>query len=63
MSMRARPGERVMLACRNLWKVFGRVPGYYFDTAGYSIDPEALAARLRACAPLMPRWSFSVSEI
>ena len=64
MSMRARPGERVMLACRNLWKVFGRVPGYYFDTAGYSIDPEALAARLRAEGhiPAVIDASFDVHE-
>ncbi|VDC25182.1 ATP-binding cassette domain-containing protein [Pseudogemmobacter humi] len=36
-----------LLSCRNLWKVFGPRPGWYFDTAGYRIDPEALAERLR----------------
>lgn len=35
------------LACRNLWKVYGPNTGYYFDTAGYKIDVEALTARMR----------------
>lgn len=55
---------KVMLGCRNLWKVFGPRPGYYFDTAGYSIDPEALAARLRAEGhiPAVIDASFDVHE-
>ena len=55
---------KVMLGCRNLWKVFGRVPGYYFDTAGYSIDAEALANRLRAEGhiPAVIDASFDVHE-
>ncbi|MCL4066015.1 ATP-binding cassette domain-containing protein [Pseudomonas sp. GX19020] len=39
--------DSIMLSCRGLWKVFGPRPGYYFDTTGYRIDPEALVARLR----------------
>ncbi|WP_232831460.1 ATP-binding cassette domain-containing protein [Pseudogemmobacter bohemicus] len=39
--------ESIMLSCRALWKVFGPRPGYYFDTSGYRIDPEALVTRLR----------------
>ncbi len=36
------------LSCRNVWKVFGRRPAYYFDSRGYVIDPDALAERLRS---------------
>lgn len=58
------PNPKVMLGCRNLWKVFGNVPRYYFDTAGYSIDPGALAARLRAEGhmPAVIDASFDVHE-
>jgi glycine betaine/proline transport system ATP-binding protein len=35
------------LICRNLWKVYGRRPAYYFDSRGYIIDPDALAERQR----------------
>ncbi|MBN9221855.1 MAG: betaine/proline/choline family ABC transporter ATP-binding protein [Mesorhizobium sp.] len=42
----------IKLACRNVWKVYGRRPGYYFDSRGYVIDPDALAERLRAEAHL-----------
>lgn len=38
----------VKLACRNVWKVYGSRPGYYFDSRGYTIDPSALTERLRA---------------
>lgn len=36
------------LSCRNVWKVFGRRPAHYFDTQGYTIDPDRLVERLRA---------------
>ena len=53
-----------MLSCRNLWKVFGPRPGYYFDTAGYRIDPDALAARLRreGHIPAVADASFDVKK-
>jgi glycine betaine/proline transport system ATP-binding protein len=38
----------VKLACRNIWKVYGSRPEYYFDSRGYTIDPSALTERLRA---------------
>ncbi|WP_282611116.1 glycine betaine/L-proline ABC transporter ATP-binding protein [Pelagibius sp. Alg239-R121] len=38
----------VKLSCRNLWKVYGSKLDYYFDTSGYSIDVDSLAARMRA---------------
>jgi glycine betaine/proline transport system ATP-binding protein len=41
-------GHAVKLACRNVWKVYGPRPGYYFDAKGYKIDPVALAERMRA---------------
>ncbi len=37
----------VKLSCRNLWKVYGPKPDYYFDTAGYQINADALATRMR----------------
>ena len=37
----------VKLSCRNLWKVYGPKPDYYFDTKGYQIDTDALATRMR----------------
>lgn len=40
-------GRAVKLSCRNLWKVYGPRPEYYFDTAGYKIDADALATRMR----------------
>ena len=54
----------IMLSCRNLWKVFGPRPGYYFDTAGYRIDPETLAARLRreGHIPAVADASFDVKK-
>lgn len=62
--MMAKPDRKVMLGCRNLWKVFGPRPGYYFDTLGYAIDPEALAGRLRAEGhiPAVIDASFDVHE-
>ncbi|MBN9271275.1 MAG: ATP-binding cassette domain-containing protein, partial [Mesorhizobium sp.] len=50
------------LSCRNVWKVFGRRPGYYFDSRGYVIDPNVLAERLRAEAhlPAVVDASFDV---
>ena len=38
----------VKLSCRNLWKVYGANPEYYFDAAGYQIDTDTLADRMRA---------------
>ncbi|MBS0565150.1 MAG: betaine/proline/choline family ABC transporter ATP-binding protein [Proteobacteria bacterium] len=38
----------VKLSCRQVWKVYGPRPGYYFDTRGYQIEPETLARRLVA---------------
>jgi glycine betaine/proline transport system ATP-binding protein len=54
----------IKLACRNLWKVYGRRPGFYFDTAGYRIDPPALARRLRdeQHIPAAADVSFEVEE-
>lgn len=37
----------VKLSCRNLWKVYGTRPEYYFDTSGYAIEVDSLAARMR----------------
>ncbi|MBT56257.1 MAG: ABC transporter ATP-binding protein [Mameliella sp.] len=37
----------VKLSCRNLWKVYGPRPEYYFDTSGYAIDVPGLAERMR----------------
>ena len=53
----------VKLSCRNVWKVFGRRPAYYFDSRGYVIDPDALAERLRAEAhlPAVADASFEVA--
>lgn len=53
----------VKLSCRNVWKVFGRRPSYYFDSRGYVIDPDALAERLRAEAhlPAVVDASFEVA--
>jgi glycine betaine/proline transport system ATP-binding protein len=38
----------VKLSCRNVWKVYGDRPRYYFDTKGYNIDVDALVQRMRA---------------
>jgi glycine betaine/proline transport system ATP-binding protein len=50
------------LSCRNVWKVFGRRPAYYFDSSGYTIEPDRLAERLRAEAhlPAVVDASFDV---
>jgi len=46
--MSAGTGDRpIKLACRHVWKVYGSRPAYYFDSRGYTIDPEALTERLR----------------
>lgn len=60
----AQDPSRIMLSCRNLWKVFGARPAYYFDTAGYRIDPDALAARLRGEGhiPAVVDASFDVKK-
>lgn len=53
----------VKLACRNVWKVYGRRPAYYFDSRGYVIDPGALAERMRAEGhiPAVADASFEVA--
>jgi glycine betaine/proline transport system ATP-binding protein len=38
----------VKLACRNVWKVYGPRPAYYFGSRDYIIDPAALTGRLLA---------------
>lgn len=38
--------RRPKLSCRGLWKVYGPRASWYFDTRGYRIDPEGLAARM-----------------
>ncbi|WP_272010025.1 quaternary amine ABC transporter ATP-binding protein [Roseovarius sp. ZX-A-9] len=43
----AMKADAVKLSCRNLWKVYGSKPDYYFDTSGYSIDVDGLAGRMR----------------
>lgn len=60
----AQDSSHIMLSCRHLWKVFGSKPAYYFDTAGYRIDREALAARLRSEGhiPAVVDASFDVKE-
>jgi glycine betaine/proline transport system ATP-binding protein len=40
--------REVKLSCRNVWKVYGPRPDYYFDTRGYRIEPAALAGRMRS---------------
>ena len=40
--------RQVKLSCRNVWKVYGRRPAYYFDSRGYRIKPTELADRMRA---------------
>jgi glycine betaine/proline transport system ATP-binding protein len=60
MNAAARP---IKLVCRNVWKVYGQRPAYYFDSRGYVIDPDALAERLRAEAhlPAVVDASFEVA--
>lgn len=58
------PVRPVKLSCRNVWKVYGPRPAYYFDTRGYQIEPGALAARLVAEGhiPAVVDASFDVHE-
>ena len=55
---------RVKLSCRGLWKVYGPRPGWYFDTRGYRIDADDLAARMQAEGhiPAVVDASFDVHE-
>ena len=39
--------RQVKLSCRNVWKVYGPRPAYYFDSRGYRIETEELADRMR----------------
>ena len=54
--------SNVKLSCRRVWKVFGANPKAFFDGAGASDDPFALAARMRAagCIPAAIDVSFDV---
>ncbi|NEY91789.1 quaternary amine ABC transporter ATP-binding protein [Tabrizicola oligotrophica] len=56
--------RNVKLQCRNVWKVYGPRPDYYFDAKGYRIEPELLAARLTAEGhlPALIDASFDVHE-
>lgn len=60
MSNGAAPAK---LSCRNVWKVFGRRPAFYFDSQGYTIDADKLAERMRAEAhlPAVVDASFDVA--
>jgi glycine betaine/proline transport system ATP-binding protein len=40
--------RQVKLSCRNVWKVYGPRPDYYFDSRGYRIEPVELEQRMRA---------------
>jgi glycine betaine/proline transport system ATP-binding protein len=53
----------IKLACRNVWKVYGQRPDYYFDSRGYVIDADALSERMRAEAhlPAVVDASFEVA--
>jgi len=56
--------QTAKLSCRNVWKVFGPRPNYYFDTKGYRIDAEALTDRMKAEGhlPALIDASFDVAE-
>ena len=64
MPLQDTPPRNVMLSCRNVWKVFGHNPGYYFDTTGYSIDTDVLVARMRreGHLPAVVDASFDVHQ-
>lgn len=38
----------VKISCRNIWKVYGEHPEYYFDRQGYEFDKPELIGRMRA---------------
>jgi glycine betaine/proline transport system ATP-binding protein len=59
-----RASFNVKLSCSNLWKVYGPNVPYYFDTAGYQIDPKALAVRMREerHIPAVADVSFEIAE-
>ncbi len=54
--------QTVKLSCRNVWKVYGKKPDYYFDTSGYDIKPVELADRMRkdGAIPAAANVSFDV---
>ncbi|MEO0618420.1 MAG: betaine/proline/choline family ABC transporter ATP-binding protein [Pseudomonadota bacterium] len=58
----SRVDESVKLSCRDVWKVYGGNPSYYFDTKGYEIRPAELAARMRTdgAIPAAANVSFDV---
>ena len=58
------PPRPVKLSCRNVWKVYGARPLYYFDTQGYQIDSAALTSRMRAenHLPAVVDANFDVHE-
>ncbi len=43
----ARLSGETKLSCRNLWKVYGHDPDYYFDAEGYTLNAVELAERMR----------------
>lgn len=57
----------VKISCRNVWKVYGENPEYYFDSKGYDVDVPELTARMReeshipACADVS--FDVHVGEI
>lgn len=57
----------VKISCRNVWKVYGPNPDYYFDRNGYELDTPKLTARMReeghipACADVS--FDVHVGEI
>ena len=59
-----RPFRPVKLSCRNVWKVYGPRPHYYFDTRGYQIDADELTRRMRAenHLPAVVDANFDVHE-
>ena len=58
------PSRPVKLSCRNVWKVYGPRPDYYFDTRGYQIDSDELTRRMRAehHLPAVVDANFDVHE-
>lgn len=52
------------LECRNVWKVYGRRPDFYFDSKGYTIEPDQLAERMAAedHIPALIDATFDVHE-
>lgn len=60
----SRSDRKVKLECRNVWKVYGRRPDFYFDSKGYTIEPAQLAERMAAedHIPALIDATFDVHE-